>query len=1068
MAKIIRLTLIIVTAVLLLAGLLGGLAVTPSAAKTSLGPAPSTPGQNPPPTSTLHYKSAQGLMPPAYTLDPSAPPELSAAAAASIPFLQPYTVQPVGSWPQVIAAADFNGDAKNEVAIPTDFYFDPPNDNLVHILAQSGGTLSLTHKLEGGQYPHAIVAADLTMDDAADLVVALSGEDTLAVYTQTLTPTMALSGPTRLDLPGAPNALAVGDFSGDLYNDLAAVAPEAHTIHFWQGTTPTLAALPETLPYPTDGFDDLDVGDVDNDGDDDVVALRGSGYLTSSLVVYLQDNQTFPISYTLTPETGGFLPHSLAVGDVTGDGRDDIVATAGGNTPDAYLNVFVQMTTTLAVSPPLTVSQIVTTPTTYPAFHLPSAVQIADLNHDGLDDVVLLNDGWRTVSFFEQNSSGGLKPFATAELPYVSYHRPDALAIADLNGNGGLDVGLVGYYHDLTLLYSDLTAPTAVISTPLHAATVPPGALIVTGTTSPGTDRVEIRLRGGGDWVEATVTGETWQGVLDVPDQQRPWWIEARAIIGTMVQAPADRHRVRVATVCYAIADNQRAPGSPDRLLLVNLETAGTALIGDTGTDDMEAIAVKPGSDLLYGADGGQLGLLDLETGEFTPTTSRFGRGNGSKGKIRFSDVNGLDFDPTTGILYGVHQRERSGRKDLLFQIDPDSGAFIPDAFGPGLDYVVLDGSGLLDDMEDIAFAPDSDQLYGISTRVSAEGYLVTIDKTTGAAVLVGGLEAANMEGLGFTKGGSLYGTSGKNGPKATRNHLYQIDSTTGLATAIGPFSGKQDDYEGIACLDGGLAPGVVVPAAPQIGLFNVNGGATETADPAISLRLDASPAQADLKWVFFREYRYDQAADQWVEPVTAADESGWLAYTPAASYAWSLQPVAGVKYLQAWVADETGTVSHLPYQLPLNYTPANSDIAEGEVQLYRYALEAGQQLVVHLEVDQGDPDLYIWPSDYVNGEPAWISNANDGSEKISLVAPVEGLYQIEVHGHTAATYHLTVEIAAEGDGSTVETINPDKSPPATPVVPLDSEPSREAALPDLPSTPPSPVQSIYMPLILR
>jgi hypothetical protein len=243
----------------------------------------------------------------------------------------------------------------------------------------------------------------LTLDNRADVVVALTGENTLAVYSQTITATPSLAGPKLLSLAGAPNALAVGDFSGDLRNDLAAIAPQIGKIHLWRGSLSGLASFGSALPYPTGGFDALAVGDLDNDGDDDLAALRGAGFISNSLVIYLQHSGAFPISHTLTPQTGGYLPHSVAVGDVNNDGLDDVVVTAGGNTPNAYVNVFSQVSGTLAA-----------TPTVYTAFHLPSAVAVSDLNHDGREDVVALNDGWRTLSFFEQNGSRGLQPYATA------------------------------------------------------------------------------------------------------------------------------------------------------------------------------------------------------------------------------------------------------------------------------------------------------------------------------------------------------------------------------------------------------------------------------------------------------------------------------------------------------------------------------------------------------------------------------------------------------------------------------------------------------------------------------
>ncbi len=59
------------------------------------------------------------------------------------------------------------------------------------------------------------------------------------------------------------------------------------------------------------------------------------------------------------------------------------MVTAGGNAPDAYLNIFLQDGGVLA-----------TVPITYAAHHLPSAVAVGDLNHDGREDVVVLHDAW--------------------------------------------------------------------------------------------------------------------------------------------------------------------------------------------------------------------------------------------------------------------------------------------------------------------------------------------------------------------------------------------------------------------------------------------------------------------------------------------------------------------------------------------------------------------------------------------------------------------------------------------------------------------------------------------------
>lgn len=480
----------------------------------------------------LYYKSRLGLMPPAYA---GGTERVQRANAASLTFLNPYTAVSVSSWPNVLATGNLTGDLRSEVAIATDSYFDPQNDERLHIYgAQAGAWLTRTQRLVGGADPEAIVSADLNQDQRADVVVALTGDNALAVYTQTLG--LGLSVPLTVPLLGGPDALASGDFNGDLMPDLAAIAPLSSTIHLWRSRAPGLVSLPFELPYPTGGYDALVVGDFNHDGFDDIAALRGAGFITHSVVVYLQTAGAFPISATLTPEVGGYLPHGMAVGDVNGDGLDDVVVTAGGNVPDAYLNVFLQGA-----------GGLITTPITYPAFHLPSAVAIADVNHDGREDVVVAHDGWSTLSVYTQTISGTLSAYTAADLPFSDRYRPNALSVADLDGNGGLDVALVDRDHGLIVLTNTLSAPTAVISQPVEAAIVSPGMITITGATSTGTITVQVRLRGLTNWITAARAGNTWQVSVTLPAQERSWWVEARAINAQgLVQAAVARRRIGV------------------------------------------------------------------------------------------------------------------------------------------------------------------------------------------------------------------------------------------------------------------------------------------------------------------------------------------------------------------------------------------------------------------------------------------------------------------------------------------------------------------------------------------
>jgi hypothetical protein len=251
--------------------------------------------------------------------------------------------------------------------------------------------------------------------------------------------------------------------------------------------------------------------------------------------------------------------------------------------------------------------------------------------------------------------------------------------------------------------------------------------------------------------------------------------------------------------LCYAVADHTGSTHN-DALVTLNRITGVTTLIGLTGTQGIEAIAFELGAQTLYAADEDQLGTLDLTTGTFTALSQPFGTASGSAGNISLNDVDGLTLDATTGILYGTHRRP-GAPKDMLFQINKATGAFVPGAFGAGVDYVLIDGPGVLNDVDDIAVNPVTGQMYAASNNGGAGGVLVAVNKSTGAGTVVGNFGVDDIEGLAYFNDGQLYGSTGAytTGPD-TANKLWRIDETTAAATLVAPFS-QFTDYEALDCL---------------------------------------------------------------------------------------------------------------------------------------------------------------------------------------------------------------------------------------------------------------------------
>ncbi|MBO6574116.1 MAG: DUF1929 domain-containing protein [Rhodothermales bacterium] len=243
---------------------------------------------------------------------------------------------------------------------------------------------------------------------------------------------------------------------------------------------------------------------------------------------------------------------------------------------------------------------------------------------------------------------------------------------------------------------------------------------------------------------------------------------------------------------CYAVADQGSGLGDGDVLTRISKGSLLETTVGVMGSQLVEAMAFNPQQTTLYGANGRRFGSIDVVTGAFTEI-GRFGSGSGLAGNVTFSDVDGLTFDPNTGILYAAVRR--SGATDLLIQVDPNTGAAVAGAFSSG-DYVeieAIDGRG---DIDDLAIDPLDGQLYAIANG-SGSGQVVRIDRETGASTLVASVNDGSLEGLTFDGDGTLLATRG-----SSFQEVVVVNRSTG-ATSLWASLGVDGhrDYEAIACL---------------------------------------------------------------------------------------------------------------------------------------------------------------------------------------------------------------------------------------------------------------------------
>jgi hypothetical protein len=378
---------------------------------------------------------------------------LSLAAAPCRAALYPYQTFPVGSAATVVAIGDLNGDGRLDVAVATGSAGDPVNDRSVFLFLQtSQGKLAPAVRYSTGLNARGIAIGDLTSDGRADLAVC--GDSGVVVLRQQ--PDGTLGAPDFIATGNDADGVAIGDLNGDGRADLAVShAGDAQISVLYQTATGGLAP-PQRHRVPSAGFDQIAIGDVTGDGLPDLVFLRGTPG-RANLAVFRQDGTSHQL---IGPYLYGWgmtrSAHGFALGDLSGSGSEDVAVSWGGDQPDCGLGIFRRGANDLLQGAiPVGCSDA------------PEPVAVADMNGDGLLDLVVAHGGWQSLGTLIQQPDGTFATENLDPLPFASHYEPQSLAMGDLNGDGRPDVALVDDNNGLVILYNagsaDLIPPTTTI-----------------------------------------------------------------------------------------------------------------------------------------------------------------------------------------------------------------------------------------------------------------------------------------------------------------------------------------------------------------------------------------------------------------------------------------------------------------------------------------------------------------------------------------------------------------------------------------------------------------------------
>jgi hypothetical protein len=397
-------------------------------------------------------------------------------------FAAPQTY-PAGGEAYVAAVGDFNEDGHPDVLAPNalqatvSVLLDNANGALQPPLSVATGAVA------SGNGDQSVAVGDFNDDGHLDVAIPNLDQTSVSVLlgdgAGSFMPVPG--GPIHLSFGIRPFSIIAGDFNGDHQLDVAfrstnpAVGDTEEVIALLgRGDGSFQAPQVSTFPFRAEGISVvMATGDFNGDGRLDLALTLGderSGFSAVGVMLGRGDGTFQPPQ---TYDTGQFA-WGIAVGDVNGDGRLDLVATIWNFDPHLGGVSVLLGRGDGSFQPP----QMYAT-----GLGLSTAVVVGDFNGDGQLDVAV--NGGDVVGVLVGHGDGSFNPVA-----FYSGHGVLmlSLAVGDLNGDGFLDLVTAngGFPQDsvsVLLNTASRLLPTAILSVGAPHATSAGGTLFVTSAT---------------------------------------------------------------------------------------------------------------------------------------------------------------------------------------------------------------------------------------------------------------------------------------------------------------------------------------------------------------------------------------------------------------------------------------------------------------------------------------------------------------------------------------------------------------------------------------------------------
>ncbi|MFT3823436.1 MAG: FG-GAP-like repeat-containing protein [Chitinophagaceae bacterium] len=331
-----------------------------------------------------------------------------------------------------VASADFDGDGNIDIAVT--------NSSVEQVVSvyrhtASANTISFVEKvnLSAEDTPRKIRIADMDGDGKPDIIISCAYY-LISVYRNTSTPGNLSFAPPVSFTAGFITKFDVGDLNQDGKPDIAITLQDApYRFVIYKNTSAGTSILFDPSPTSVNTGStpkDILIADLDGDGKQDV-AVTTSGDPAQSIAAFKNNstNGAFSFQPKVSYNTGGVVSN-LIIGDFDRDNKPDLAATNANNKVVLLRNT----------SSPDTIGYILAAQYTVGAY--PNGIAVTDVDGDGKPEVLTSAHNTNTVSVLPNTSVPGTISM-NEKLEFSAGNYPGALSVGDFNLDGLPDVAVL-------------------------------------------------------------------------------------------------------------------------------------------------------------------------------------------------------------------------------------------------------------------------------------------------------------------------------------------------------------------------------------------------------------------------------------------------------------------------------------------------------------------------------------------------------------------------------------------------------------------------------------------------